>query len=98
MDEAVAEVLAFTACITAMRYVKGNLVLRLQKALAGPLLEPVRHEFADILVAGTFEQTASLPAEANDPHFAALPRLCFRFNRHSLGRLRMLIDTINREG
>jgi hypothetical protein len=81
-----------------MRYVKGNLVLRLQRALAAPLLERIRHEFADILRAGTFEQTAALPAEANDPHLAALPRLCFRFNRHSLGRLRMLIDTINREG
>ena len=40
----------------------------------------------------------ALPAEANDPHLAALPRLRFRFDRRSLGRLRMLIDTINREG
>jgi len=39
-----------------------------------------------------------LPAEANDPHLASLPRLRFRFDRRSLGRLRMLIDTINRDG
>ena len=80
-----------------MRYVKGDLVLRLQRPLEEPFVERIRHEFADIVVAGTFEQTSSLPAEANDPHLAALPRLCFRFDRRSLGRLRMLINTINRE-
>ena len=51
----------------------------------------------DIVAAGTFEQTAALPAEANDPHLADLPRLRFRFDRRSLGRLRQLIDVINRD-
>jgi hypothetical protein len=81
-----------------MRYVNGHLVLRLQHTLPEPLLEKIRTEFADILEAGTFELTAALPAEANDTHLATLPRLCFRFDRKNLGRLRMLIDTINREG
>ena len=60
-------------------------------------LERVRTEFADIVVAGTFEQTTALPAEANDTELASLPRLRFRFDRKSLGRLRMLVDCINRE-
>src|SRR5437899_3896492 len=97
VEEAVAEVTGFYRVYHSMRYVKGDLVLRLQRALAQPLLERIREEFADILLAGTFEQTAALPAEANDPHLAALPRLCFRFDRRSLGPLRMLIDIINRE-
>jgi len=66
--------------------------------LSEELLERIRVDFADIVLGGTFEQTAALPAEANDPQLAALPRLRFRFDRRSLGRLRMLIDTINREG
>jgi hypothetical protein len=49
-------------------------------------------------VSGTFEQTHALPAEANDVAVASLPRLRFRFDRRSLGRLRMLVDLINREG
>jgi predicted Rossmann-fold nucleotide-binding protein len=98
VDEAVAEVLAFYRVYHSMRYVNGSLVLRLQHALSEPLLERIRHEFADILVGGTFEQTAALPEEANDVHLATLPRLRFRFDRRSLGRLRVLIDTINREG
>jgi hypothetical protein len=81
-----------------MRYVGGNLVLRLQHALAEELLERIRVEFADILAGGTFEQVAALPEEANDSHVATLPRLRFHFDRHSLGRLRMLIDLINRDG
>ena len=81
-----------------MRYVGGHLVLRLQHALSQPLMDKIHQEFADILESGDFEQTSALPAEANDPHLAALPRLIFRFDRKNLGRLRMMIDLINREG
>ncbi len=62
------------------------------------MLRDIRSEFKDILKAGTFEQTAALPAEAGEPLLAELPRLKFRFDRHKLGRLRMLIDVINRQG
>jgi uncharacterized protein (TIGR00730 family) len=98
VEEAVTEITGFYRVYHSLRYVKGDLVLRLQHHLSESLLERIRQEFADIVVAGTFEQTAALPAEANDSHLAALPRLRFRFDRRSLGRLRMLIDLINREG
>lgn len=98
VDEAVAEVTRFYRVYHSMRYVKGNLVLRLQRELPAGLLTEIRRDFADILVAGTFEQSAALPAESGEPHLANLPRLRFHFNRHSLGRLRMLINTINEKG
>ncbi len=98
VEEAVAEILGFYRVFHSMRYVHDDLVLRLQRPLPEPLLEKIRTEFADILVSRTFELTAALPAEAGDVHLAALPRLRFHFDRRSLGRLRMLIDTINREG
>jgi uncharacterized protein (TIGR00730 family) len=98
VDEAMAEVLQFYRVYHSMRYVNGDLVLRLQHALPEALLERIRTEFADILAGGTFEQTAALPEEANDVHLTALPRLRFHFDRRSLGRLRQLIDTINRDG
>jgi uncharacterized protein (TIGR00730 family) len=97
-EEAVAEITGFYRVYHSMRYVKGDLVLRLQHSLSEPVLKRIRRQFADIVEAGTFEQTAALPAEANDTHLADLPRLRFRFDRRNLGRLRMLIDTINQEG
>jgi uncharacterized protein (TIGR00730 family) len=98
VDEAVAEILNFYRVYHSMRYVRGDLVLRLQRPLSEATLERIRVEFADIVEAGTFVLTAALPEEANDTHLAELPRLRFRFDRRNLGRLRMLIDVINRDG
>jgi uncharacterized protein (TIGR00730 family) len=98
VDEAVAEVLNFYKVYHSMRYVGGDLVLRLKHELPQALLERIRRDFSDILAGGTFEQTVALPAEANDAHVANLPRLRFRFDRRSLGRLRQMIDVINQAG
>jgi hypothetical protein len=98
VDEAVAEVVRFYRIYHSMRYVHGDLVLRLRHRLSDVLLERIRDEFADILVSGTFEQTEALPEESNDTHIIHLPRLRFHFDRRSLGRLRQLIDAINRDG
>ncbi len=95
--EATAEVMDFYRVYHSMRYVERELVLRLRKPLPGALLERIRRDYTDIIESGTFEQVTALPAEANDAHIAELPRLRFTFDRRSLGRLRMLIDTINRE-
>jgi uncharacterized protein (TIGR00730 family) len=97
VDEAVREVLGFYRVYHSMRYVAGDLLLRLKYPLSGDLLERIRTEFHDIAVSGTFEMTKALPAEANDTAVRDLPRLRFRFDRKSLGRLRMLVDLINRE-
>jgi hypothetical protein len=97
-EAAVAEITQFYRVYHSMRYVNGDLVLRLHRSLSDAMLAKLRSEFTDILVAGTFEQVPALPEEANDTHVANLPRLRFRFDRKSLGRLRMLIDAINRDG
>jgi uncharacterized protein (TIGR00730 family) len=97
VDEAVAEVLNFYRVYHSMRYVRGDLVLRIRRPLSEATLERLRHDFADIIKAGTLEQTNALPEEANEPNLIAMPRLKFRFDRHRLGRLRQLIDAINAE-
>ena len=45
-----------------------------------------------------WEQGAALDEEADEPELAALPRLILFFNRVNSGRLRQLIDVINRDG
>jgi len=97
-EEAMAEITQFYRVYHSMRYVNGDLVLRLKHALSEATTSQLRNEFADIVESGTFEQGPALPEEANDTHVASLPRLRFRFDRKSLGRLRMLVDTINRAG
>jgi len=95
VEEAVAEIRQFYRVYHSMRYVGDELVLRLQSPLPPERLEQVRTEFADIVLRGTIEQGAALPAEASEVLLAQLPRLHFRFDRKSLGRLRQLIDRIN---
>jgi uncharacterized protein (TIGR00730 family) len=97
VKEAVEEVVGFYRVYHSMRYVRGQLVLRLRRPLSPACLANIREQFADIVVAGTFDISSALPDEANDPHVAALPRLRFRFDRRSLGRLRMLINAINQD-
>ena len=75
VDAAVAEVLGFYRVYHSMRYVRGDLVLRLQRPLSEATLERLRGEFRDIVKAGTLEQTNALPEEANEPDLAKMPRL-----------------------
>ena len=51
-----------------------------------------------IAAAGKFEQGDALPEEAGDELTAGMKRLRFHFNRRDAGRLRQLVDLINREG
>ena len=96
-DVAVREILRFYSVYHSMRYVGNRLVLRLKQAPGEELLEKIRRDFQDILTSGTFRLRGALRGELNDDHLQDLPRLVFHFDRKSLGRLRQLIDTLNRK-
>jgi uncharacterized protein (TIGR00730 family) len=94
-DAAVREILEFYKNYHGMRFVKNKLVFRLREAPSADLLAEINLEFADILTNGEFTVGGPLPGE-DEPELADLPRLVFRFNRRSLGRLRQLVDVLNR--
>lgn len=97
VEEAVDEVLGFFKVYHSMRYVRDRLVLRMQKPLSPQLFGAIAQEFADILApSGEFGTGSALEPEHDEPDLVHLPRLYFHFNRRSLGRLRQLIDCINR--
>ena len=95
VDDAVAEILNYYRVYHSMRYVKGDLVLRLRRPISETTLAKINAEFVDIAKNGVFELTKALPEESEEAALANLPRLKFRFHRHKLGRLRQLIDAIN---
>jgi uncharacterized protein (TIGR00730 family) len=95
VDEAVEEIQRFYRVYHSMRYVRDDLVLRLQKELSPEKLERVRQSYADIVVTRTYTQSGILPEEGAE--FPELTRLRFHFNRRNMGRLRQLIDFINAE-
>lgn len=96
VGEAVEEILQFFRVYHSMRYVRSKLVLRLNRPLDDELLEAINTRFAGILDRGRFTLGGPLPEEKDEPDLAHLPRLIFPFNRRNLGRLRQLIDCINR--
>ena len=95
LDEAVQEVLGFYRVYHSMRYVRTHLVFRLQQLPSPELMEEINDRFRDILVEGRFTVGEPLPEEHDETELAAMPRLVFRFNRRSYGRLRQLIDCLN---
>jgi uncharacterized protein (TIGR00730 family) len=96
VDEAVTEILQFFKVYHSMRYVRNKLVFRLKQAPSDELLSDINANFNDILNGGEFVVSGPLSEEKDEPDLAELPRLVFRFNRRSLGRLRQLIDVLNR--
>ena len=96
VQEAVDEIMGFFRVYHSMRYVRSRLVLRLNRPLDDELLEAINTRFSGILDRGRFTLGGPLPEEKDEPDLAHLPRLIFPFNRRHLGRLRQLIDCINR--
>ncbi|HNQ22982.1 MAG TPA: TIGR00730 family Rossman fold protein [Phycisphaerae bacterium] len=95
-EDAAEEVLRFYRCYHSSRFVDDLFVIRLQRPLAAATLAEVDDTFADIVGKGGFEQFLH-PVEGEEGAFPERPRLTFYYNRRSAGRLRLLIDRINRD-
>ncbi|MBP1780063.1 MAG: hypothetical protein H6Q86_6074 [candidate division NC10 bacterium] len=96
LEDATDEILTFYRNYHSSRYVGNRLVLRLQQAPTVEAVARLESEFRDILAEGGFSMSSALPEEVEDSALAGLPRLTFVFNRRSFGRLRQLIDALNR--
>jgi uncharacterized protein (TIGR00730 family) len=97
VNEAVNEIMQFYSVYNSMRYVRRQLVLRLHKEPTDALIERLNDEFHDILESGRIVKTAVHRLEADDEHLRDLPRLALYFDRRNFGRLRQMVDVINRE-
>lgn len=96
VDTAVREIKTFYRNYHSYRFVKRDLVIRLNHPPAPALIEVLNREFGDILTEGKVRQTEPLPDESDDPGTLHLHRLLIHFNREDFARLRQMIDVINR--
>lgn len=96
VEDAVQEILGFFRVYHSMRYVRQQLVIRLNRPISAELLDGLNSHFADVLVSGRFEVGPALPEEKDEPALAELPRLVFQFNRFASGRLRQMVNALNR--
>jgi hypothetical protein len=94
IDETVGEIQRFYRNYHSYRFVKQDLVIRLNHPPAPGLIDELNREFTDI-VRGKLKETEPLPEESDDPGTLHLPRLLFHFNREDFARLRQMIDVIN---
>jgi len=94
--EAAEEILGFYRNYHSLRFVGDQLVLRLRAAPDERECLALSEEFADICIDGGIERSGPLEAEVADDDDLALPRVVLRFDRAGHGRLRQLIDRLNR--
>ena len=95
IEDAVEEVARFYKNYHSLRYVRDEVVLRLQQKPTPEQLAQITKDFSDIKVKGEFRVTGPLPVEKDEPTLDSLHRLVFVFNRREHGRLRMLINYLN---
>ena len=96
-EAAVEEITKFYRNFHSYRFVKRDLVIRLNYPPSLALIDRLNRDFADIVSGGKVRQTEPLPEEADDPGKLHLHRLVMRFNREDYARLRQMIDVINGE-
>jgi uncharacterized protein (TIGR00730 family) len=96
VNEAVEEIIGFYRNYVSSRWVGDVLVIRLRQAPTPQELEVLNAEFSQVCRAGGIEPTDPLPAEVAEGDQLDLARLALRFDRIQYGRLRELINALNR--
>jgi uncharacterized protein (TIGR00730 family) len=96
VEEAVEEVLQFYRNFHSYRWVGSDLVIRLHEQLSPGAIENLNQTFSDLFETAPLRAGRALKKEKNEPELYHLPRLVASPHRRNFGRLRQLIDAINR--
>jgi hypothetical protein len=95
-DEAVKIITRFYRNFHSSRFVKDLFVIRLKHAPSESAIQAMNEDFADIMVGPPIKNLEPTPEEVEDGDHVELARIGFGFNRRDYGRLRQLIDVLNR--
>jgi predicted Rossmann-fold nucleotide-binding protein len=97
-EEATDWITHYYSTYHSIRQVHQRLVIRLEKELSEDHLSQLNESFADLVATGQIAKTAPLRQEKDEPDLMSKPRISFRNNRRSAGRLNEMILAINRMG
>jgi uncharacterized protein (TIGR00730 family) len=95
IEAAIDEIESFYRVYHSQRYVSDRLVLRLTRMPNLAQLERLSKEFGDILD-GPIVSAEPSPGEVRDNDVVDLPRIALNFDRMHAGRLRKLVDELNK--
>ncbi|MEZ5406161.1 MAG: TIGR00730 family Rossman fold protein [Verrucomicrobiia bacterium] len=95
LEEAREEICHFYKNFHSYRFVKDDLVVRMQRVIPEAEIAKLNDEFKDIIFNGKIRSCEAYADEANEPEILTLPRVTFPFNRRAFGRFRQLINRIN---
>jgi uncharacterized protein (TIGR00730 family) len=96
IDEAISEITGFYANFRSLRWVGDKLVLRLNNPTTVEKLAQLNAEFAEWMGEEGAVVSKPLPPELGENDELDAHRLVLRWNRRQPGRLRLLIDAVNR--
>ena len=97
-EEAAAWIKFYYSTYHSIRQVHDRIVVRLEKELSAEHVAQLNDSFADLLEFGEITKTEALHQEQDEPELLSKPRISFRNNKQSPGRLNELILEINRMG
>lgn len=95
VERAVDHLAGFYRNYHSSRYVGDELVIRLRAMPEPDELEALNGNFADICDRDGIRVVPPFAEERGEPDTLDLPRLALRFDRHSFGRLHLLIEEVN---
>ncbi|HEY1466010.1 MAG TPA: LOG family protein [Acidimicrobiales bacterium] len=93
---ATEELTGFYRNYQSIRWVGDLLVIRMLTAPSSTELAELNERFGDVVATGVIRHTKPLPPERAGNDHLDQPRLAFRFDKFHYGRLRQLIDAVNR--
>jgi hypothetical protein len=95
VDRAVNEIKHFYKVFHSYRWVRDEMVIRLNNKLTPAALENLNQQFDHLLAAGHIVQRDALHEESDDQASFHLPRLVLIPHKREFGMLRLLINAIN---
>jgi uncharacterized protein (TIGR00730 family) len=94
-EEATAWIKHYYSTYHSVRQVNDRLVIRLEKELSLENIAWLNESFPDIIESGKIEKTDARSQEEDEPELMSKPRISFRNNKQSPGRLNQMILAIN---
>jgi len=94
-EEAAAWIKSYYSTYHSSRQVGEKLVIRLEQELSDEGVTALNESFSDLVVSGEIVKTTALPQEKDEPELLSKPRISFRTDNHSAGRLNQMILAIN---